>query len=189
MIAPLVTNPKTAENSNGNMICFCTCVKFQGADADVPSLAGIPFVGSYPGLQFTTAGIISRPSQYYRVPVLRTTLDFVVYLVMLTIFSFFVLVQSNGEPRYGEIVFLVSFVVVGTTDKNVFINNGLLLLLVEAGLASSSAHLGVGNRKPYGRELRIFFQNFVKMPSSPHMIVSIYEKLGIIREIRKGILS
>ena len=94
-------------------------VLLQGSDADFPGLAGIPIVGRCPGLQFITAGIVARPSQYYRVPMLRMVLEFVVYVLMLAFFSFFVLFHPDGELTRGEVIFFVGFVAVSCSVKQV----------------------------------------------------------------------
>lgn len=88
----------------------------QGLSTDFPGLAGIPIVSRCPGLQFITAGIVASPGQYYRVPMLRMVLDFVVYVVMLAVFTFYVLLDSDGELTWGEVIFFVSFVAVRFAD-------------------------------------------------------------------------
>lgn len=91
----------------------------QGTDDDFPGLAGIPIVGRCPELQRITAGIAARPDQYYRVPMLRMALDFVVYLAMLAVFSV-VLVNTDVDLTFAEIVFIVSFVVVSCAGDDLY---------------------------------------------------------------------
>ena len=43
-------------------------------------------------------------------------LDFVVYVAMLAVFSFFVLFHSDGELTWGEVIFFASFVAVSFAE-------------------------------------------------------------------------
>lgn len=91
-------------------------VLLQGANADLPGLAGIPILGGFPGLQFIVAGIVAEPSHYYGVPVIRMAFEFFVYVAMLAIFSTSVLFHSDGPLTPGEVVFFISFVAVSLVD-------------------------------------------------------------------------
>ena len=88
----------------------------QGSGTDLPNLAGIPIVGHCPGLQFIITGIVVRPNIYYRVPMLRMALEFVVYIAMLSVFSSSVLLYPDGELRPAEVIFFVSFVAVSFVE-------------------------------------------------------------------------
>ena len=71
----------------------------QGANASRPSLTILP------GAQFIIAGILAKPNSYYKVPASRMALDFVVYTMMLAVYSFWVLLHKDGPLTVGEIVF------------------------------------------------------------------------------------
>lgn len=66
-----------------------------------------------PGIQFLTAGLVAIPDAYYRVPDVRMTLDVVVYVGMLAVFTAVILLHDDGPLTAGEIGFafhvLVSF--------------------------------------------------------------------------------
>lgn len=53
----------------------------QGEDVAFPDLTRLP------GAKFIVAGLVTKPNSYYRVPVMRMALDFMVYLAMLAVFS------------------------------------------------------------------------------------------------------
>ena len=72
----------------------------QGANASRPSLTILP------GAQFIIAGILAKPNSYYRVvPALRMALDFVVYIMMLAVYSAWVLLHKDGALTVGESIF------------------------------------------------------------------------------------
>ncbi|CBJ29682.1 Ankyrin Repeat Transient Receptor Potential Channel [Ectocarpus siliculosus] len=58
-----------------------------------------------PGAQFTIAGLVGMPDQYYRVPAMRMLLDLAVYLGMLVFFSTVVLFHEDGPLTPGEAAF------------------------------------------------------------------------------------
>eukprot|EP00903_Cladosiphon_okamuranus_P009487 g9039.t2 len=59
----------------------------------------------FPAADFILQGMFTTPSQYYRVPVMRMALDFVVYLGMVAALSYFVLFHSAaGTPGDDGIV-------------------------------------------------------------------------------------
>ncbi|CAN0212826.1 unnamed protein product [Ectocarpus sp. 6 AP-2014] len=58
-----------------------------------------------PGAQFTIAGLVGMPDQYYRVPAMRMLLDLAVYLGMLLFFSTVVLFHEDGPLTPGEAAF------------------------------------------------------------------------------------
>lgn len=72
-------------------------------NGDLPSLL--------PGAQFIIVGIVSKPSSYYEVPVLRMVLNFVVYLLMLVLFSTRVLIQDYSDWNRGEFALALYIVV------------------------------------------------------------------------------
>ena len=74
-------------------------VWLQGANASRRSLTILP------GAQFILAGILAKPSSYYRVPALRMALDFVIYIIMLAAYSVWVLLHEDGPLTVGEIIF------------------------------------------------------------------------------------
>ena len=82
----------------------------QGANASRPSLTILP------GAQFIIAGILAKPNSYYRVPALRMALDFVIYIMMLVVYSFWVLLHKDGRLTVGEIVF-ACYVLVSMAEK------------------------------------------------------------------------
>lgn len=55
------------------------------------------------GAQFTIAGVIANPSKYYKVPWLRMLWDLVVYIILLVIFSNFVLLYTPGPLTPAEV--------------------------------------------------------------------------------------
>lgn len=69
----------------------------QAAHARVPNLV------YFPGAQFVVAGVVAAPSNYYRVPAMRMALDFVVYLGMVAILSYFVLFHSTSRETDGVV--------------------------------------------------------------------------------------
>ena len=71
----------------------------QGANASRPSLTILP------SAQFIIAGILAKPNSYYRVPALRMALDFVVYIMMLAVYSAWVLLHKDGPLTVGESIF------------------------------------------------------------------------------------
>ena len=71
----------------------------QAAHALVPNLV------FFPGAQFAVAGVVAAPSSYYRVPAMRMALDFVVYLGMVALVSYFVLFHDAARgTRDGVVV-------------------------------------------------------------------------------------
>ena len=82
----------------------------QGANASRPSLTILP------GAQFIIAGILAKPNSYYKVPALRMALDFVIYIMMLAVYSFWVLLHKDGPLTVGEIVFAF-YVLVSMTEQ------------------------------------------------------------------------
>ena len=82
----------------------------QGANAARPSLTILP------GAQFIIAGILAKSSSYYRVPALRMVLDFVIYIMMLGVYSAGVLLHQDGPLTVGEIIFS-SYVLVSIAEQ------------------------------------------------------------------------
>ncbi|CAM9861414.1 unnamed protein product [Sphacelaria rigidula] len=78
--------------------------RLQGADASRHNLTLLP------GAQFIAAGLVGRPNDYYRVPVMRMVLELVVYLATLAVFSVAVLFHRNGAVTTGELVFVAYIV-------------------------------------------------------------------------------
>lgn len=65
----------------------------------------------FPGVQFITAGLVSKPKSYYIVPAMRMVLDCVVYLGMLAFFNALVLFHEDGPLAWGEKLFAVHLMV------------------------------------------------------------------------------
>lgn len=63
----------------------------QGANCHVPSLTLLP------GVQFSVAGLVAKPDEFYKVPVMRLILDVVVFLAMITALSVFVLFNASTD--------------------------------------------------------------------------------------------
>lgn len=69
--------------------CVAFCVSFlQGCDADVRSdrekegkteVLVIPHTTLLPGLQFTLAGIVGKPDEFYNVPAVRFAFDLLAF--------------------------------------------------------------------------------------------------------------
>lgn len=78
----------------------------QAAHADIPSLTLLP------GAQFVSAGLVSKPNNYYRVPSMRMALDFVVYLLMIAWLTVRVFLHEDGPVSAEEVLFGAMFVVV-----------------------------------------------------------------------------
>ncbi|CAN0475441.1 unnamed protein product, partial [Ascophyllum nodosum] len=74
-----------------------------------------PSLTILPGAQFIIAGILAKPNSYYKVPALRMALDFVIYIMMLAVYSFWVLLHKDGPLTVGEIVF--AFYVLGAAVR------------------------------------------------------------------------
>lgn len=70
-----------------------------------------------PGAQFIAAGVVAKPSVYYRVPAMRMVLDFLVYVGMLAWFCTFVLLHEEGALTWEEIVFGVYLAVSSPTKR------------------------------------------------------------------------
>lgn len=86
----------------------------QGANARFPRLTFLP------GVQFVVAGLVAKPNNYYRVPVVRMLLDLIVYLGMLAVLSDVLLFHEDGALAWGEYFFIAYVVVsVGFVDCSV----------------------------------------------------------------------
>lgn len=65
----------------------------------------LKYVGAFtvlPGAQFIAAGIVAKPSSYYKVPALRMALDFLVYVGMLVFFFSVVLLYEERDAANEE---------------------------------------------------------------------------------------
>lgn len=89
------------------------CAMLQGVDTSIDDMHYMHGVSLsvLAGAQFLTAGLVAMPEAYYRVPDLRMTLDVIVYLVMLVVFSVVVLLHDDGPLTAGEALF-ASYVIV-----------------------------------------------------------------------------
>ena len=65
----------------------------------------IPALTVLPGAQFVITGLLTKSRSYYRVPVMRMAMDFVVYLVMLAAYYNLVLLHEDGPVTVGEVMF------------------------------------------------------------------------------------
>lgn len=72
---------------------------------------GSPALTLLPGAQFIIVGLLVIPRSYYRVPVMRMAMDFVVYVAMLVAFFRWVLLHEDGPVTIGESLFAVYIVV------------------------------------------------------------------------------
>ena len=73
---------------------------FQGVPVE-----NIPALTVLPGAQFVITGLLTKNQSYYRVPVMRMAMDFVVYLVMLVAYYSWVLLYEDGPVTLGEVLF------------------------------------------------------------------------------------
>lgn len=73
----------------------------QGGGEDFPeNRASQTFL---PGAQFIVAGLVATPINYYSIPAMRMLLDFVAYIGMVTVLSYFVLFHTaNGSVAVDD---------------------------------------------------------------------------------------
>lgn len=79
-----------AEWKDAGYLCSDSGALLQAAHPLVPSLT------YFPGGQFIVAGVVGEPSKYYKVPVMRMMLDFVVYIAMVAAITTLVLFNSSS---------------------------------------------------------------------------------------------
>ena len=90
----------------------------------VPLEDGSPALTVLPGAQFTIIGLLVKPRGYYMVPVMRMTMDFVVYLAMLAAFFNWVLLHDDGPMTIMETLFAFYIVVRFFTHGDKTLPNG-----------------------------------------------------------------
>ncbi|CAN0213439.1 unnamed protein product [Pylaiella littoralis] len=84
-----------AEWKDGRCLSSDSGALLQAAHPLVPSLT------YFPGGQFIAAGVVGKPSNYYKVPAMRMMLDFVVYVGMIAAISVLVLFHSSSSADGG----------------------------------------------------------------------------------------
>ena len=107
---------RLAEDDLGRLVLGDTEDSFlrlflQGVGTDGPSITILP------GAQFIIAGLLAKPNMYYRIPAMRMAMDFVVYIMMLSFYSFRVLLHEDGPLTTAEI-FFAFYVLVSTIDQS-----------------------------------------------------------------------
>ena len=65
----------------------------------------------YPGMQFVVTGIIAKPMTFYKVPAIRMSLDFIVHLFMLAVYTVVVLEDDDESISETEIALTLHVVV------------------------------------------------------------------------------
>lgn len=87
------TRPHTRLLGPGSAFASWTSPRalLQGANCHFPSLTLLP------GLQFSVAGLVAKPDEFYKVPLMRLILDVVVFLATITALSIFVLFNSSKD--------------------------------------------------------------------------------------------
>ena len=88
----------------GQLLPRVAVALLQGVDpvALSPETLDPPSLTFMPGAQFIVAGMVAAPTDYYEVPAMRMLLDFVVYVGMVALLSFFVLFHSTAGSIPGD---------------------------------------------------------------------------------------
>lgn len=66
---------------------------------------GLYLLTVLPGLHFIATGIVALPNCYYRVPLMMMVLDFIVYVVVVVLFTKYVLLHDEGPLTEAEVAF------------------------------------------------------------------------------------
>lgn len=76
----------------------------------------------YPGTQFVVAGVITKPVVFYKVPAIRMSLDLIVHLFMLAVYTVVVLEDDDGTVSKTEIALTFHVMVSGCRDQCTFVS-------------------------------------------------------------------